>query len=458
LNYALFDFFFDAVLVVDGEGRIQYANESFLRLFDLSERLIRLNEIAVNHIEIPEECWTPVTDKSGFYREVGFVSRSGVMGRAQVYTGFTPNGHTYLIIRDVTVEVRLQAKYQVQLQSNEKIASETQRIVSAAAILRMITGQIPEYCDKTSALNLLIERLKSEFGFTEGYIVQEREPSVQQEDQKVRFEAVGLQKQLDHRGRLILARMEHELEMIQAGQQVRAITVTNQGVIWAIAVRPRLEKMAVVLAFSPVVPATADMHSFFEILSVDVALKIDNYQLYFGSMIDPDIGIYNKRFFDARLQLECRQGQERKLSLGLMLIQVDEMDAAPSPSSRALAKADADVVLAVIAQTIRRRVRASDFLARFEKNQIAVVLPGTKPEGSVNLAESLMKMFSELKIPLSTGAVLQPRIHCGVTGYDWAVEASGEMTPVLCAAATEAVKIAASQKDSRIHFRPSTAI
>lgn len=440
-EYAIFDHLFDAVMVIDQNGCINYANESLRQLCGLSERVLRGKERAVDFIELPEECWR--VGERALYREVGFVTRAGVMGRAQVLTDRTPDGSLYLVLRDVTAEARLQAKYKVQLESNERMIKEWQRLMAGATALHRMIGRIPPYADRSSALAIAAGRLRGELGFSEILVLQRADDG--------QLEPVGLDKRMGSRARHLIGLAEKDFALLDSGEPVQATALGEEGVAWLVAVRPRLERSAYLLAVTSQVPERAELRSFFEMLSAQTSLQIDCSTLYFNSMIDPSSGVYNRRFFDARWAIECERARDRQGMLSLVLVEIEDYVSVHERQGAA----GADAIMATAAQAIKRRVRGSDFVARFDVQQIAVVLPETAPLDASHVAEALRETIEALEVlaPPSLTA-LRPSVSCGVAGFDWA----SDQPSSVCEAAQGALAVARSEGGHRVRVQYPSAV
>lgn len=146
---ALFDHLYESVIVVDRASRIYYANRSFQALTDLSLDAISTHELAKDYIELPGECWRHLDagaapeGESELSTEVGFITRSGTMGRAQVVTGQLPGESEafYLIFQDVTVEARLHAKYKVVTESNQHLIATCKRLAHESALFLRLANE-----------------------------------------------------------------------------------------------------------------------------------------------------------------------------------------------------------------------------------------------------------------------------------------------------------------------------
>ncbi len=386
---AIFDHLFDGLMIVDRRGLLRYANESIRQLCNIPARAVSTQEPANDYIELPEECWTisPEVVDAPVSREVGFVTKTGVMGRAQVFTGATKDGLVFVIVRDVTAEARVHAKYRVQLDANEHIKSECRRLMTSVSVLNRITSEIPPYSDRPGTLSLVASRLKSELGFSEVYFVEEVEEST--------YEPIFVEKRLEGRVKHFLERTSSELERLRAGDIVRSLRVEGEGITWTIAFRPRLDRSAIMIAFTPQWSEHVDMRSFFEMLALQACLQIDNSKFYFSTMIDPSSGVYNRKFFDSRFAIECVRASDRHCPLSLILVEIDEFGAI----SERYGSAGGEALLVSIAQILKRRVRGSDFIARIGVQQLAVVLPDISATEASKVAEAMRTCVFRLRRP-----------------------------------------------------------
>ncbi len=131
MSYAVFDNFLDAVVVIDRNLRVWYANVAAGALFEVSIRRLRdgkvLSEIATFDPELFEdvsELWA--IKEASPYREVHFDSMSGKSGDVRVSfqldRGSDGNDPMWIMyVRDVTLERQLQDKYLAELQHKDDL-------------------------------------------------------------------------------------------------------------------------------------------------------------------------------------------------------------------------------------------------------------------------------------------------------------------------------------------------
>src|SRR5262249_7286618 len=122
---------------------------------------------------------------------------------------------------------------------------------------------------------------------------------------------------------------------------------------------------------------------FFEIMASTAANALRNAQLFeeveHRARTDFLTGLPNHRFFQATLSLELARAQRHNHPLSLLIIDLDFLkevnDRFGHPSG--------DMVIRVIAGTIRASMREIDFAARYGGEEFSVILPVTALAGAV---------------------------------------------------------------------------
>jgi diguanylate cyclase (GGDEF)-like protein len=104
-----------------------------------------------------------------------------------------------------------------------------------------------------------------------------------------------------------------------------------------------------------------------------------------AAAIDPVSGLFNRRYFQARLEEELQRAQRHALSVGLLMIDVDDFK---SINDR-FGHLAGDIVIRDIGEILRRSVRVFDICTRFGGEEFAVVMPGSGREDGVRIAERI---------------------------------------------------------------------
>ncbi|MCK5255639.1 MAG: diguanylate cyclase [Deltaproteobacteria bacterium] len=115
------------------------------------------------------------------------------------------------------------------------------------------------------------------------------------------------------------------------------------------------------------------------------------------AITDELTGLYNRRAFQKALDKELRRSKRYKKPLSLIMLDIDGF----KEINDKFGHQAGDGVLRSLALNLQRAIREIDFLARYGGDEFAVILPETKAEEAVVLAERLKK--TEKNCPISTG-------------------------------------------------------
>jgi diguanylate cyclase (GGDEF)-like protein len=137
--------------------------------------------------------------------------------------------------------------------------------------------------------------------------------------------------------------------------------------------------------------------------------------------IDPLSGAFNRRHFHVRLEEELQRSVRHSLSLGFLMIDIDDFKAV-NDSFGHLA---GDAIIRDVAEILRRSVRVFDVCARFGGEEFAIIMPGSIVESAAMVAERIRERIEAyrseepvleiLRITVSIGlAVSSP----GMTAHD----------------------------------------
>lgn len=118
--------------------------------------------------------------------------------------------------------------------------------------------------------------------------------------------------------------------------------------------------------------------------------------------IDALTGVRNRRWFDSALHRLLVQSQEHGLSLSLLLLDVDHFKQYNDRHGHS----GGDQALRAMGHLLSTAVRPSDFSARYGGEEFAVILPATRVEEAVGVAERIRQGISKLAILTHTGEAL----------------------------------------------------
>lgn len=130
-------------------------------------------------------------------------------------------------------------------------------------------------------------------------------------------------------------------------------------------------------------------------------------------MIDALTDIPNRRSFDQQIAMEWKRAMRDKSPLSLLMIDVDKFKAL----NDSYGHPQGDVVLQAIGQMLHTVLkRPADFASRIGGEEFAVLLPSTRLEDALHLAEELRAQTENLQVhSLDNGPPLSVTISIGVT-------------------------------------------
>jgi diguanylate cyclase (GGDEF)-like protein len=132
-----------------------------------------------------------------------------------------------------------------------------------------------------------------------------------------------------------------------------------------------------------------------------ILLRLSDYyeqseQMRELSITDPLTGLFNRRYFDIRLDEESQRAKRYGLPLSLVLLDIDNFKLF-NDSEGHLA---GDFILKEIAAVMSAAVRAHDILVRFGGEEFVILMPQTAKEDALRVSERIRKNVRE-QIPLT---------------------------------------------------------
>lgn len=110
--------------------------------------------------------------------------------------------------------------------------------------------------------------------------------------------------------------------------------------------------------------------------------------------IDELTGLYNRRFFNLKLSEECKLNGQNGKPLSLLAIDIDYF----KKYNDTYGHQKGDDCLTLVAQALKSSIRETDFVCRIGGEEFCVILPNTKEELAISIAENLCKKVEGLKI------------------------------------------------------------
>lgn len=132
------------------------------------------------------------------------------------------------------------------------------------------------------------------------------------------------------------------------------------------------------------------------------------------SIRDTLTGLYNSRFFWEIFRIEVEKAKRYNRSLALLILDLDNF----KPINDLYGHTIGDMVLKELAKTIKKRIRSSDFAARYGGDEFVVVLLEVDEEEALSFANNLKTMIENIRIETSKGEV-SPRVSIGIALYPY---------------------------------------
>jgi diguanylate cyclase (GGDEF)-like protein len=135
------------------------------------------------------------------------------------------------------------------------------------------------------------------------------------------------------------------------------------------------------------------------------------------SIMDPVMGIYNRRYLERRLREEVMRAQRFDLPLALLLLDIDNFERVNDHYGHQAG----DGVLACVGGCIQKTVRATDIVARYGGDEILVIAPNTEVLAAAELGERLRQAVGDSLTPpgaCTLGRIVKCEVSIGVAGLN----------------------------------------
>jgi diguanylate cyclase (GGDEF)-like protein len=134
-------------------------------------------------------------------------------------------------------------------------------------------------------------------------------------------------------------------------------------------------------------------------------------ELAHAAAVDPLTGLFNRRYFETRIDEEIQRARRYKLDLALLVIDADNFKGL----NDLLGHLVGDRVLRAMSDTLRRSVRAFDVCTRFGGEEFAILMPGSNSASAAQSAERIRQRIEQYKFdPLLIPPEIRPTISVGV--------------------------------------------
>jgi diguanylate cyclase (GGDEF)-like protein len=130
-----------------------------------------------------------------------------------------------------------------------------------------------------------------------------------------------------------------------------------------------------------------------------------------AAAVDPLTGLFNRRYFETRIDEEIQRARRYSLDLALLVIDADDF----KMLNDMLGHLVGDRVLRAMSDTLRRSVRAFDVCTRFGGEEFAILMPGSSAASALQSAERIRQRVADYRFdPVLIPPELRTTISIGV--------------------------------------------
>ena len=143
-------------------------------------------------------------------------------------------------------------------------------------------------------------------------------------------------------------------------------------------------------------------------LSLHTAHEIKRiYELEHESTTDPLMGICNRRYMEKRLEQEFRRAKRYRHPFAIIMIDIDHFKQINDTCGHQIG----DMVLKRFAELVTETVRESDVVCRYGGEELLVILPHTKGDAAVVVAENLRVKIESTNFVVNDHGCEESAIH-----------------------------------------------
>jgi diguanylate cyclase (GGDEF)-like protein len=164
------------------------------------------------------------------------------------------------------------------------------------------------------------------------------------------------------------------------------------------------------------------------ILSLKTALDVRRISmLELENITDPLIDVYNRRYFDRRIEEEFERAHRYGLPLSILLLDIDHF----KRINDTYGHQTGDTVLINLGKLLVDTVRNTDIVARYGGEEICIIATNTRDVPAVELAERLRLLVAATDMMGSAEHNDQPPVHItvsfGVSAMSNGISTAGEL-------------------------------
>ncbi len=161
------------------------------------------------------------------------------------------------------------------------------------------------------------------------------------------------------------------------------------------------------------------------------------------SITDKLTKLYNRRFFDERLEIELDRCARYKHQLSLLMLDIDHF----KNINDIYGHQNGDAFLSKIGNVINSNLRTSDTASRYGGEEFSIIMPDIGKDEAIQVAERIRKLVKENVFRPKDDTLINTTVSIGVAEYQ-----SNETPSALLARADKALYRAKKQGRNRVVF------
>lgn len=411
--FSYLDYFLDGASLIDRHGQIQYCNQAFADMVGLSQKRLHHKNIK-QVLQFDESSWQKVGQFSLIQEPTQYYRFPFNNNQFEHELGicFLPvqNQPDYLLLlcRDFSLEKLLQQKYQSTLKQKEEIFRAHQRKLFESLFLSSLVDVAGSATGPEEILEKFLPKTIEIFEFQgiATFLLNNEEKLELKGHAKKDF--VSLQVL-----RLLIQDYRNHVETcMQKNQPIQIQNSIYNMVLIPISRNEKVLGLTVCLKDVKEI-ITEDEVQMVEAMGNHIALNVESIKLREDVYKDALTGIFNKRYFNQKIDQEILQSQNKATPVSLIMTDIDYF----KKVNDTFGHQTGDLILKEVARVVQNMVREKDIVCRYGGEEFAIILPDTTTDGAMVIAERIRQAVEKhtpdpqrpfLKVTLSLGIASAP--------------------------------------------------